>query len=125
MIFCYWIKSGDKIKIIRSGRQTRFARVSNKIKAAILISAPFDDEGSEEKLASFALAGSMEKFSQQVGQIYLLQSKDDPVVDFAQVEKYQKALPGAKTIIFADRGHFNTETFPEIVELIKGIASSL
>ena len=95
-----------------------------KIGAALLVAAPFDDGGCEEKLASFALAGPLDKFSAQVGRIYLLQSKDDPAVAFAQVEKYQKALPGAKTMVFEDRGHFNTETFPEIVEFIKSISKS-
>jgi predicted alpha/beta hydrolase family esterase len=96
-----------------------------KVGAVILVGAPFDDESSDEKLASFALAGPLDKFSAQVGLIYLLQSKDDPVVDYAQVEKYRKALPEAKIMLFADRGHFNAPAFPEIVDLIREIAVKL
>ncbi|MBI4652949.1 hypothetical protein HY750_01725 [Candidatus Kuenenbacteria bacterium] len=67
------------------------------------------------------LPSSLEKFTKQGGKIYLLHSKDDPVVPFAHLAKYQQVLPNAKTIIFEDRKHFNQETFPEITELIKSI----
>ncbi|MFZ3099902.1 MAG: alpha/beta hydrolase [Minisyncoccales bacterium] len=97
-------------------------KTAKKIKAAILIGAPHDDEGGNEKLASFALARSLDGFGQQVPDIYLLHSHDDPVVPFLQLEKYKKALPGAKEMIFQDKGHFNMESFPEITDLIKNIA---
>jgi len=48
-------------------------------------------------------------------------SKDDPVVPFTQLKKYQQALPNAETVVFENREHFNQETFPEIIELIKSI----
>jgi len=92
-----------------------------KIKAAILVAPPCDGEGGIEKMASFTLTASLERFAQQCKKIYLLQSQDDPVVPFAQVEKYKNALPKAQTVIFKDRGHFNLETFPEMVDLIKKI----
>jgi len=89
--------------------------ITKKVKAVILIAAPFDNkEGS-----SFNLSTSLLNFSEQSKNIYLIQSKDDSTVPFEQVEKYVKALPNAKVITFEDRGHFNQETFPEIVELIK------
>lgn len=94
-------------------------KIPIRIKATILVAAPFDDEGSEESLADFKLPPSLSKLAEQSGTIYLIQSKDDPTVPFAQLEKYKKALPNAKTIIFEDRGHFKQEAFPEIVELIK------
>lgn len=92
-----------------------------KIKATILVAAPFDEEGSEKSLADFKLQSSLFKFADQSKTIYLIQSEDDPVVPFEQIEKYKKALPNPKTMIFRDRKHFNQETFPEIVELIKKI----
>lgn len=94
-------------------------RISVKVRATILVAAPFDDVDREESLADFKLPSSLKKFSEQVGLIYLFQSKDDPVVPFKQCEKYKKALPNAKPVILDGREHFNQETFPEIVKLIK------
>lgn len=93
--------------------------ISRKIKATILVAAPFDDEKSGKSLADFKLSSSLESFVKHGGKIYLIQSKDDPEVLFEQLEKYKKALPNAKTMIFENREHFNQESFPEIVELIK------
>jgi predicted alpha/beta hydrolase family esterase len=93
--------------------------ISNKIKATILVAAPFDDEKSGKSLADFELSSSLQRFSKQGGKIYLIQSKDDPEVLFEQLEKYKQALPNAETIIFENKEHFNQESFPEIIELIK------
>lgn len=91
-----------------------------KIKTVVLIGAPFD-VGSRESLGDFTLSASLEKFSGQVEKIYLIFSQDDPVVPFTQLGKYRKALPNSEEIIFTDRQHFNQESFPEIIELIKKI----
>lgn len=93
--------------------------ISKKIKATILVAAPFDDENSEESLGDFKLPLSLSKFTKQGGTIYLIQSKDDPIVPFEQITKYKYALPNVKTLILNSGGHFKQETFPEIVELIK------
>src|SRR3989338_3227398 len=90
-----------------------------RIRATILIAAPFDDSDSEEKLTDFKLPDSLAKFAKQGGAIYLIQSRDDLMVPFGQLEKYKQALPEAKTLIFADTDHFKQETFPEVVELIR------
>ena len=90
-----------------------------KIKATILVAAPFDDEDSGESLSDFKLPPSLKKFSEQGGEIYLIQSKDDSVVRFGELEKYKQALPEAKTMAFKDREHFNQEFFPEIIKLIR------
>ena len=89
-----------------------------KIKAIILIAAPFDD-ASGESLTDFKLPSSLSKLTENSGLIYLFHSKDDPTVPFEQLEKYKKSLPNAKFMIFEDREHFNQGTFPEIIELIK------
>lgn len=92
-----------------------------RIKATILVAAPFDDIDSEESLTDFKLPSSLSKFSKQGGEIYLIQSKDDQVVPFEHLGKYKKALPNAKTLIFNDRDHFKQETFPEIIKLIRNL----
>ncbi|MFH1838331.1 MAG: alpha/beta hydrolase [Candidatus Kuenenbacteria bacterium] len=101
--------------------------ISKTIKATILVAAPFDNDAKSKKLlikhslTDFLLPSSLAKFIQQGNKIYLLHSKDDPDVLFGQLEKYKQALPNAKAIVFNNRGHFNQETFPEIVELIKSL----
>ncbi len=87
----------------------------NPIKATILVAAPY----AKDYLDDFKLPPSLTKFIKQGGTIYLIQSKDDPVVSYEHIEKYKKALPNAKTLVFKNKGHFNQETFPEIVKLIK------
>jgi len=96
-------------------------KISKKIKAVILVAAPFDDSNNEESLIDFKLPNSLLNFSKQCKSIYLIQSRDDVLVSFEEFEKYKKALLSAKVIIFEDRGHFSQETFPEIVEIIKQI----
>jgi uncharacterized protein len=95
----------------------------HKIKAVFLLAAPFDDKANDIDwvLADFVLPESIEKFVSQAGKIFLYQSKDDPIVPFADVEKYAAKLPTAEKIIFEDRGHFNLKEFPEIIEKIKSL----
>jgi len=95
--------------------------ISKKIKATIIVSAPFDDEKTGRSLADFKLSSSLTKFADQGGKIYLIQSKDDPEVPFENIEKYKKSLPEAETMIFGKRGHFLQEDFPEIIKLIKSL----
>ena len=87
-----------------------------KIKAAFLISAPYDNDASDYSLADFVLPKSLEQFKKQTGKIFLYHSKDDQVVPFLDLKKYQKELPTAKIFVFNNRGHFNQEEFPELIK---------
>ena len=91
------------------------------IRATVLVAAPFDDVGRGRSLTEFALSNSLEKMAQQSGQVYLLHSKDDPVVSFDHLGKYKNALPNAEARVFTNRQHFNQESFPEIIDLIKNL----
>lgn len=93
----------------------------HKPAALILVAAPFRDE-SQESLADFALPDSLENINRQVNEIFLLHSKDDPVVNFTELAEYKKALPKATEMIFTNREHFSVVEFPEMVELIKEIS---
>jgi len=91
-----------------------------KIKAVILISAPY--EGLElEELASFALLGPLSKFNKQANKIVLIHSKDDIVVPLDHVYKYSKDLSNSNIMLFNNKGHFKLEHFPELVDLIKNL----
>lgn len=95
--------------------------VSKNIKGVFLVGAPYDDKDADYSLADFNLPNNLEKLQSQSGELFIFHSKDDPVVPFADFEKYKSALPGAHTMIFEDRGHFNQEEFPELVDEIQKI----
>ncbi|MFP4022719.1 MAG: RBBP9/YdeN family alpha/beta hydrolase [Candidatus Paceibacterota bacterium] len=93
--------------------------IKTTIEKAVLIAAPFDKTGLKESLGDFTPTSSLKNFEEQAGKIYLLHSKDDPVVPFEHLKKYQEKLPKAETLIFEDRKHFNQERFPELIDLFK------
>jgi predicted alpha/beta hydrolase family esterase len=91
-----------------------------KISSLHLVAAPYDDEYCpDEPLADFELGHTVEKIADKASKIFLYHSKDDTAVPFLDVEKYKRDLPNATVRIFEDRGHFNQETFSELVECVK------
>lgn len=80
-----------------------------------LVASPYGMH-SKSKRAEFELPESLENIEKQVTNIHLYHSKDDPLVDFGDFEKYVEALPTAHAHTFEDRGHFLTPEFPELVE---------
>ncbi len=66
-----------------------------KIKATFLVAAPFDEKDAGYSLADFILPKRLARFEKQGREIFIYQSKDDPVVPAIDAEKYQKALPTA------------------------------
>jgi predicted alpha/beta hydrolase family esterase len=92
--------------------------IDNNISKLILVAAPFTDT-PEESLGSFRLKTNLSKIQQQVNNIVLIHSKDDPVVPFNDSLEYKKQLKDAKLITFDNRQHFNQQEFTELAELIK------
>lgn len=91
-----------------------------KIIAILLVAAPYDID-EDHPIVEFTLPSSLDQFENQTNKVFLYHSKDDPVVNFTEFEKYKKNLKNAVSRIFTDRGHFNQESFPEIVEDIKSL----
>ena len=91
--------------------------LSIPVNRLILIAAPYDD-ATHEDLGDFILpsATGLEKSAKE---IHLFHSKDDTVVPFTELAKFQSDLPSAKSHIFVDRGHFQQPTFPELKELLE------
>lgn len=89
-----------------------------KIKATILIAAPYSTK-DHEPITDFLLPTSLEKLSKQSEKICLVHSSDDPVVPFSDMKFYKEKLPEATSIELRDKGHFNQNSFPELVEVIK------
>lgn len=87
-----------------------------QIRKLILVST---SSGDSPDLAGFKPPASFDKLTKQVKNIFLFHSRDDVVVPFSEFEEIKKRLPQASTFVFDDRGHFNREEFPELVELIK------
>ena len=92
-----------------------------KVKALFLIAGPFGDNMPEYKLLDYSLPQSLEKLESQPEKIFLYHSKDDPVVPFADLAKYQQALPKAATRVFEDRGHFFQPDLPELTADINNL----
>lgn len=90
-----------------------------KITALILIAAPTSEE--IESLGEFKPQRTFRALNQKAEKIYLLYSQDDPVVPISDLKEFQENIEKAKPIIFKDKGHFNQEEFPELVELIQAI----
>ena len=84
----------------------------------LILAAPCYDDESLEDLGSFRIAGA-KRLEESAKDIHFFHSKDDPVVPFTELAKFQKDLPSAKVHIFEDRGHFFQATFPELKELLQ------
>lgn len=95
--------------------------VSKHILGTFLIAAPFDSTDAEYSLSDFRLPESLSKCAEQSRLIHFYHSTDDEVVPFTDLAKYQKALPYARATVFADKGHFRMEEFPELVADIKAL----
>lgn len=92
--------------------------LGKKVASLHLVAAPFDPRASGY-LADFVLPESLDSVTPQVGEIYLYASTDDVVVPFSDAESYKGAWPHATLVGFSDRGHFNQETFSELIKNIR------
>jgi len=90
-----------------------------KISVFFLVAPPYRNV---DDIANFPLTNDLQKVWEQCRNIHIFQSEDDPFVPLAEAEEYKKAWPEAKMHIFTDRGHFNQEDFPELVEEIKKVS---
>lgn len=93
---------------------------SVKIKATILVAAPYDDE-SDEDLTDFKLNGLSDRLSAQGGRLVFFNGTDDPVIPISDLAKYQHELPSAEFILMSAPDHFMRADFPELVNLLKEI----
>ena len=91
------------------------------IGATIVVAGAYSTD-MDDMAAEFAAPASLALLEKQGGRIFLYHSTDDPIVPFAELAKYQAALPRATARIFNDHGHFfGRETFPELVADIKSL----
>lgn len=93
---------------------------SKKIKATILIAAPFSDE-SHEDLTDFKLEEITKTFTEQAGWVECFFGSDDPVIALSEYEQYREQLPHAKFNLVAAPDHFVRVEFPELISSIKSL----
>ncbi len=91
-----------------------------KIKAVLLVGIPYNTP-TRHPLADFNITKPLANFTRQAGKIVIFHSKDDKIVPFSNAKQFLKEIPNAVFNSFKDRGHFNQETFPEIIKLIKNL----
>lgn len=98
-------------------------RLSVKLKAVYLIASPFSpDDFDGEDGGDFAFdVEDIHNISSQTENVFILHSKDDPVVPYSHALKFKENLPDAELMTFEDRNHFLQEEFPEIIESIQGL----
>ncbi len=89
--------------------------------ATYLICPPFDDSlPYEDLVGGFKLKSDLSLLEKNSKNLYLLFSKNDPVVPPSQAKKYAARLKNATIIIYDHiEGHFQVSEFPEIVKMIK------
>jgi len=100
--------------LIKYLSENTFPKQINKL---FLVSSPYGENTAD--IAEFKLPESFEPVNKQVKNIFIFHSKDDLIVPFSEFTEIKKRLPQASAFIFEDRGHFNQEEFPELVDLIK------
>jgi len=91
--------------------------LARKVRQLVLIAGGYDDD-SYEDLGSFGVS-SAANVPKSADEVHLFHSKDDFVVPYAELAKFEKDMPTATVHSFDDRAHFNGETFPELLELLK------
>ena len=82
-----------------------------RIRATMLVAAPFCDDDPDESLNGFVPPADLSLLDSQ-GELFIYHSTDDPVVPFTHAEHYTKALPRATLRTCEGMGHFNIESFP-------------
>lgn len=90
--------------------------LNKKVHQLILVAGGYDDDSSED-LGSFSLS-SADRLFESAETIHLFHSKDDPVVSYTELAKFQRDLPSAIVHSFDDMGHFLDPTFPELLATI-------
>ena len=95
-----------------------------RIKACILVAAPYSDESGED-LASFKISNqgpdALDGLKKQAGKIVIFQGSDDPVIAPSEIDRYKQALPDAEYHILSAPDHFVRKDFPELLQKISSL----
>lgn len=95
--------------------------VERTVRGLFLVASPWVVTGETHELQSFALPNDISRIEEQTSNVFVYHSKDDPAVPLGDANNYCMALPRAEPRIFANKGHFNDETLPELEQDILGL----
>ncbi len=99
--------------------------IDKTIRGLFLVCPPFNaDSNDSYNLVDFSLSPEkLAHISNQAQSIFHYHSTDDPIVPYAESQKYRAALGGSHFIHRAlqGRGHIWGEEFPEIIDDIKSL----
>jgi hypothetical protein len=94
-----------------------------QLKALFFVAPMYCGEGQTDyNCRSFSLEEDLHILHKNAKNIHFFFSEDDVVVPYSNCAFFQKQLPEAAFSHFKDRGHFNEEDFPELVDEIKKLA---
>ena len=114
---------GDDVRLIGHSLGAMFLAkylhskpLASPVRQLHLLAGGYD--GDEHGYGSFAVnsAKGLEKSAQE---IHLFHSRDDFVVPFTELAKYQSDLPLAHAHTFDSRNHFLDPEFPELIKILK------
>ena len=96
-------------------------KLPRKVISTYLVCPPFDNKITGEDLTGgFKLKSDLSLLEKNSKNLYLLFSKNDPVVPPSQAKKYAAKLKNATIIVYDHiEGHFQVSEFSEIVKMIK------
>lgn len=87
-----------------------------KVSSLHLVAAPCRTD--EEIPDAWRLPQDLSCIEKQTDTIHIYHSTDDPIVHPDNAQEYKKSLPSAVLHTFSDRGHFLTDSFPELIDNI-------
>ena len=90
--------------------------LAHPVRRVILIAGRYSDVPYD--VGSFELTDTL-NISASSGEVHLFHSQDDQVVPFEDIHKFAADIPSAILHTFDGRGHFNDDTFPELLDLLK------
>ena len=91
------------------------------VRALYLVAAPYFTS-AQEKGGDFCFnKTSLGTISEEVEEIVLAHSVDDEVVPFGNLLLLKETFSEARIMEFADRGHLNQESLPELIADIKSL----
>lgn len=115
---------GDDVRLVGHSLGAMFLskylhkkKLKKKVRQLVLIAGQYGAHDMSD-VGSFEVE-SATGLDESADEIHLFHSKDDLVVPFTSLGGYQKDLPGAIAHVFDNRGHFNDEIFPELLEVLQ------
>lgn len=92
--------------------------ISGRVEKVVLVAPPFDDTLSSEPLTNGFVLGDLSALSAY--DVTMFFSTTDTVVPIEHADKFRSAAPSAKIVVLDASDHFIQESFPEVLEVLRG-----